>query len=392
MRLDGRTLLLAMVGWVCIAGAQVDRLSPALRSRGEAVASRLEAYLLSQQDDATGGWRVNPDGVTFPAITALALNGMLLNPDADTESDEVRAAVDFLLSFQQDDGGIYDTVLPSYNTACAISALSRVRTPEAREAVEKALEFLLTLQWSDQPDLGPGAARVSREHPFYGGVGYGSSSRPDGSNLALFMQALQDGGYEHDGPAVQRALMFLSRIQMDGEINDMPYAEGSTQGGMIYSTGPKGDRAGEGESKAGMIEETLSDGTSASRLRAYGSMTYAGFKSFAYANLKNEDPRVQAAKRWISEQYTLSENPGIGTDGYYYYLMVFGRALDAWDEPRLETSDGERAWAVDLIAQLESLQQPDGSVRSLDDRWMENDPVLISAYCLIALRHALSKD
>jgi hypothetical protein len=37
------------------------------------------------------------------------------------------------------------------------------------------------------------------------------------------------------------------------------------------------------------------------------------------------------------------------------------------------------------------LQEPDGSFKSVDDRWMENDPVLITAYSLIALGEAVKQ-
>jgi squalene-hopene/tetraprenyl-beta-curcumene cyclase len=390
--LSGLVLLVGSPATMAQPGAVPDdaRVRETHRQRGELLAQRMESYLLSQQDQAAGGWRVNPDGVTFPAITALVLNALLLNPQVDQSDAAIQRSVAYLLGQQQPDGGIYDTVLPSYNTACSISALARVDDDKARAAVERATAFLLTMQWSEDA-TGPDAEQVGREHPFYGGVGYGGSGRPDASNLTLFLQALEDAGYEHNGPAVQRALVFLSRVQMDDAINEMPYADGSRQGGFIYATSPDSEQLGAGESKAGMIEETLDDGTVVSRLRAYGSMTYAGFKSFAYANLNEQDPRVQAAMAWMSDHYTLVENPGLGGEGFYYFVLVFGRALDAWDKPTLNTADGPRYWAEDLIERLEELQQDDGSMQSINDRWLENDPVLITAYSLIALRHALEE-
>jgi len=47
-----------------------------------------------------------------------------------------------------------------------------------------------------------------------------------------------------------------------------------------------------------------------------------------------------------------------------------------------------RNWRTDLALQLAALQNPDGSFMSLDDRWMENNPDLITAYALLALQHA----
>lgn len=368
-----------------------DKLAQARQMRDKAV-----DYLLSQQDERTGGWSVRPDGPNLPAITGLVLLGMTADDALPTRDNATRRAVDrgyeFMYGYQQGDGGIYDRILPQYNTAISLAALSRLDTQRADEASKKALAYLRTLQYSDDnpnPEL-----QVSRSHAFYGGIGYGGSGRPDNSNMHMFMMALEEAGVPSDDPAVQRALVFLSRTQMDDRINDMDYARGSRQGGFVYATSPSGEQVGEGESKASMIEETMDDGTKISRLRAYGSMTYAGFKSYVYAQLPADDLRVTQARRWIGENYTLEENPGLGDEGTYYFFLTFSRALDAFGEPTLEVTadDGstrEANWANDLIDRLAELQNEDGSFRPVNDRWMENDPVLITAYTLIALGEVL---
>ncbi len=390
----------------CISGVVVLASAVMAQSGGEPSAEKLAqaremrdkavAYLMNEQDADTGGWSVRPEGPNLPAITGLVLLGMTADDTLPQRDDATKQSIDrafeFIYGYQQGDGGIYDQILPQYNTAISLAALSRLDTQRSRDAVKEALAFLRTLQYAEDnenPEL-----RVSRAHPFYGGIGYGGSGRPDNSNMHMFMMALEEAGVPSDDPAVQRALVFLQRTQMDSRVNEMPYAEGSRQGGFIYATSPSGEQIGVGESKAGMIEETLSDGSTASRLRAYGSMTYAGFKSYLYADLPKDDVRVTAAQMWIGENYTLEENPGIGTDGYYYYILTFSRALDAFGEPTLQVVADDRSrrdvnWADDLIDQLAKLQNDDGSFRSVDDRWMENNPVLITAYTLIALGEVL---
>ncbi|MFG0326365.1 MAG: prenyltransferase/squalene oxidase repeat-containing protein [Phycisphaerales bacterium JB037] len=389
-----------------IPGVAPSDHTDTVAARAESMAARAIAFLRSQQDEVTGGWNHQPDGPNLPAITGLVVSGMLDDAAIDAADPAVARGLDYILSFRQPDGGIYDRILPSYNTAICLSALAKSDLSEAEALKPPMIRFLRGLQYSEeaiqQGEAGLTTQRVPREHPFYGGIGYGGSGRPDNSNLHFMMRALEDAGVPSDDPAVQRALVFLERTQMLDEVNDMPYADGSTQGGFIYATSPNSREIGVGESKAGTIEETLSDGTVASRLRAYGSITYAGFKSYAYAELEPDDPRVVAALNWIRSNYTLEENPGIGTDGLYYYYLTFARAMEALGEPTIDTipeaivSDETvgmtlnytRDWRVDLIEALEELQEEDGGFRSVDDRWMENDRVLITAYSLIALQHA----
>ncbi len=121
-----------------------------------------------------------------------------------------------------------------------------------------------------------------------------------------------------------------------------------------------------------------------------------GFKSYIYADLERDDPRVQLAYDWIRNHYTLEENPGVGMQGYYYYLAhLQPSGLDAWGLPTIEIAnpDGStietRDWANDLIDALASRQKPDGSFENLHDRWMEGDPSLVTAYALLALQEAI---
>lgn len=376
---------------------------PALKPDADAMIAKAVAYLRAQQDAKTGGWAVPPQGPVFPAITGLVLNGMLLDPSIKHTDPSVARGIKFILSYQQPDGGIYDNALPSYNTSISLVALAMVPTPEAKAAIKPAQEFLRSLQYGEgaiEREGAPEAAKiVGKDHPFYGGTGYGRHGRPDLSNTAWCLEGLAASGVDSSDPAFQRALVFLQRIQMlektpDGTIvNDMPYAKGSRQGGFVYATSENKDKVGSGQSNAANIEETLDDGTKVSRLRAYGSMTYSGFKSYLYAGLSKNDPRVLAAMDWISRNYTLEENPGVGTDGLYYYFVVFGKAMkasatDVIDTVKPDGSRESRRWADDLIARLFTLQNEDGSFRSVDDRWMENNPVLITAYSLVALQHA----
>lgn len=375
------------------------------REKGEKMVAKAIEWLRTKQDAQKGAWGLPKQGPAFPAISGLVVNGMLLQPGIDAKDPAVAKAVAYLLSQQQPDGGIYDRLLPVYNTSIALSALAHVDTDEARAAVKRGQDFLKRSQWgAADPIPGPdGPAKVvDADHPFYGGWGYGRHSRPDISNSIFAMQALADTGVPNDDPAVKRALVFMQRLQMqekgaDGKvINEQPYAKGSHQGGFIYAPSKDDKTLGTGDSEAETFDETLTTGETKSMMRAYGSVTYGGFKSYLYAGLKKDDPRVGAVLDFVRRNYTVTENPGINKNGMYYYYVMFSRALQASQIDAVDAADKQgkvtpRNWRKDLIDQLAASQNDDGSFKVLDPdkRWMEGDAVLITAYAMVAAQSAL---
>ena len=385
-----RTIAAAMILAVMTTLAPGAPLDAETRERGRAVVDRLIGFL-SERQSQDGSWGNTEGRPALPAITGLVVDGLLMDPRIDVRDARVRRGIDAILEHQNPDGSIHDGVLPSYNTAICVSALTRAHTGRAADAVRGGVAFLRTVQYHEASTGGAEAPDfnepVSRDHPYYGGVGYGRHGRPDLSNLGFFLQALHDAGVSAQDPAIERATVFLSRVQMLDETNDMAYADASRQGGFIYATVPDLESVDgrAGQSQAGSFEEQTPGGGSITRLRAYGSMTYVGFKSLIYADLPPDDPRVVAARRWIEDHYTLEENPGMGDQGYYYFVAALGRALGAWGEEEI----GGRDWRADLIDALAGLQRDDGSFEVRHERWMESNRELTGAYALIALQHAL---
>jgi squalene-hopene/tetraprenyl-beta-curcumene cyclase len=105
---------------------------------------------------------------------------------------------------------------------------------------------------------------------------------------------------------------------------------------------------------------------------------------------------VKAAWDWISRNWTLDENPGMrladpaqAQQGLFYYYHTLARALNAYDQPTITDASGKaHDWRVELIAKLASRQQPDGSWVG-DKRWMEDNPVLVTSYAVLALQEAM---
>jgi squalene-hopene/tetraprenyl-beta-curcumene cyclase len=195
------------------------------------------------------------------------------------------------------------------------------------------------------------------------------------SNTQFLIEALKKSGVAADDPAMQKALKFLSRAQnLESPHNTLDFAGKVNDGGFIY-TPAKG-----GESKAGMTEN--------GGHKSYGSITYAGLKSMIYAGLTKDDERVKAATEWIRRNYTLSENPGMGQQGIYYYFQTFAKTMASLESESFTTIDGtEHFWKQELLKKLAELQQSNGSWVNPADRWYEGDPNLVTAYCLLALSH-----
>jgi squalene-hopene/tetraprenyl-beta-curcumene cyclase len=120
-------------------------------------------------------------------------------------------------------------------------------------------------------------------------------------------------------------------------------------------------------------------------LRSYGSISYGGMLSYIYANLKKDDRRVQAVFDWLQNNYTLQENPGMGPEGLYFYYHTMTKALTVADVPELTLADGRKvAWKRELAMKLLNAQKRDGSWVNDSNRWMEKDPVLVTAYALLS--------
>ncbi|MCR9118591.1 MAG: hypothetical protein NXI22_16770 [bacterium] len=321
-----------------------------------------------QAEDGSFSSHAGP-GVTSLVATALLRHGV--SPD----DPQLSKSLKYLEGFIQSDGGIYTTGTThrNYETCLALMAFS-ASNDDGRydKVIKKARGFLEGLQWDetegkDQSDTN------------YGGAGYGGHKRPDLSNTTFMIDALKAAGATDDDQAMQRALLFVSRCQnLETEHNSTPFAAQNPDGGFYYTP------AAGGTSQAG---ETDQGG-----LRSYGSMTYAGLKSMIFAGVGPEDERVKAAIGWLSKNYDLESNPGMGSSGLYYYYHTFAKALDAVGKDSFKDSKGvAHNWRAELVDSLVSQQKPDGSWVNENERWLEGDANLVTGYALLALSYCKPK-
>ncbi|MDB6070089.1 MAG: Cycloartenol synthase [Verrucomicrobiales bacterium] len=357
------------------ASAQGD---VSLKNEVQAAITKGLRFLASRQN-AEKGYIGDPD---YPAITALAAMAMRGNPEADrdTLTPVEKKAYDYLLSVQKEDGGIYTKALPNYNTSLALTALTMVDGAPYREAGIRARRLVIAGQYDDNKD-------GQMNNPQDGGIGYGSKPPTDMSNTHLALEALHlskklladDPDRAKDEPKLNyaAAIQFVSRCQNLTATNDQSWAsdDKNNKGGFVYRPG---------DSKAGT--EDLGNGKTA--VRSYASMSYAGLLAFIYTEVKPNDPRVTSVKDWLAAHYSVTENPGMGAEGLYYYYHTMAKALNLAGIQEIDRPDGTKAnWRLDLSRQLFNLQNTDGSWSNANARWMEKDPDLSTAYALLALEH-----
>jgi squalene-hopene/tetraprenyl-beta-curcumene cyclase len=333
------------------------------------MAEKAVTFLRSRQN-GEGGWSTERE----PGITALVATALLRSGRATSSDPTVIRALGYLERFISPQGGLPDVAHANYATSIALLAFREANTGGRYDRViQGGQSFLKTMQWDE-------AEGKPKDNAFYGGAGYGGkNSRPDLSNTAFFIEALRDTGLPADDPALQKALVFVSRCQnLRSEFNDQPWAEKVNDGGFIYTAANGGSSFAGTETNGG--------------LRSYAGMTYAGLKSMIYAGLTADDPRVKAALGYIEKHYTLDENPGMGQAGLYYYYHTFAKALALLGRPTLTDAAGQsHDWRADLTAALAKRQNRDGSWVNPADRFLEGDANLVTAYGLLALAYTRPK-
>lgn len=370
----GRTAPLACLAISVVMTALTTRFASAAESDatgsvdraqlGQSVNRAVDYLRQAQADD--GSWSAS----SGPGVTAI-VTAALLRHGRTPDDPMLARALKYLEKFLHPDGGMYGegSTHTNYETCVAIAAFKEANKDGRYDKLLAGAEKYITAeQWDESENYGPSSV-------YYGGAGYGSGKRPDLSNTSFLIDALHSLGRGDDDPAIQKALVFVSRCQnLESPYNTTEFAAKIDDGGFYYTI------AGGGQSQAGATPD--------GGLRSYGSMTYAGLRSLIYAGLTKDDPRVKAATGWIQKNYTLTENPGLGEQGLYYYYHTFAKTLSALGGDVFVDADGRsHHWKAELADQLVSLQKPDGSWINSASRWLEGNPNLVTGYALLALSY-----
>jgi squalene-hopene/tetraprenyl-beta-curcumene cyclase len=335
--------------------ADAPALSAATRAQVMASLKKGMDYLKKEQGP-DGLWEKN---YGISGVAAIAIINDPSAPKAENVK-RVTATLDAFTKLAKPDGGMYEQAIPHYITAISVSALAAASRPQDQKLIKAGAAYLQ----QNMLDEGEGIAKTDF---WYGGMGYGGATRPDRQadiiSLEYALRAMHDAETPANDAAWQKALIFLQRTQNNSETNDQKWA--ANDGGFIYYPGFSYNPDGP--------------------TRSYGSVSYAGLLSYSWANLKKTDPRVQAVMKWVKNNYTVDENPGLGQKTVYYYYMVMAKALAALGDPTFTDANGRRHnWREELSQKLISLQHADGSwVNPVKDE-MQDNPRLVTSFVLTA--------
>lgn len=362
------------------AAAQTDIPSPeavpskdAVAKQGAAAVAKGVKWLAENQKE--DGSFSNPQ---FPALTGLAIWAMAGSGDPQYALN-IEKGVKFLLGCAQQDGGIYTPIpgrkgggLATYNTSICLIALHSTGRDGLEPVMLGARTYLAESQEMNDPE-------------YRGGFGYdrdNDRAYADMMNTHFVLdamrrtQALEDlrpDGSKRADIAWDAALDFVLKMQNDASSGT------NNAGGFFYA--PDDAKAGNETIGSGENERVV--------LRSYGSITYAGLLSMLHSNLSKSDTRVASAIDWASKHWTLEENPGMGEQGLYFFYNIIARAMSASKLEEIPRASGaDIKWREEVVVKVISLMQKDGSWINKNGRFWENDPVLSTAYSVIALEFA----
>jgi squalene-hopene/tetraprenyl-beta-curcumene cyclase len=356
-----------------IASAAVPKgmLPVSLANEVRAAVDRGLDWLQAQQQEG-GSW----SDTNFPALTALPAWAFAraTHPKRDAVLDK---AVAFLLTCVQEDGGIYREVpgrkgggLSNYNTAICMTALHATGRPALVPVVQRARAFVA-------------GAQFMGDDVYKGGFGYDRQTGrayTDLLNTYYTMQAMKlTAGVEdlRDKSQPRADINWTGAVAFVEKMQNAPES-GDEAGGFVYN--PTDPKAG-----------TVTNASGAIHFRSYGSITYAGMLALIYADVPRDDPRVVSAFDWCARHWSLEENPGMGTDGLFFFFSVLTRSLSACGRDLIPREGAEPVnWKVEVARKLVSLQKVDpatgqGYWENTNGRYWENNPVLVTSYALHAL-------
>jgi Prenyltransferase and squalene oxidase repeat len=360
------------------------------------------AKFLASHQSPDGAWRsetygTHKDGPSLTPLVAESLDGV---EDDRAAAARTKAAA-YLAAMAHDDGkidpGSAGWTYPVYTSAKTVAVLSRREFSQHAKARDAWVKFLRRHQFSTALGWKP-------EDVFFGGWGYADeppAKPPAGQMLAkLFepnisatvfaLEGLHAAGVGASDPTMQNALIFVRRCQNFRETaRDLKVDDG---GFFFIQDDPDRNKAGLAPPTDKGAEKT------ARRFRSYGTATADGLRCLLAAGLPKDDPRVVAARDWLSARFSAKQAPGVFDEAhehlrkalYFYYCNSAARAFAACGVREVGPEKEHVSWAEKLSEELLKQQQPDGSWKNDMGEMREDDPLIATTLAIGALTHCRS--
>jgi squalene-hopene/tetraprenyl-beta-curcumene cyclase len=355
---------------------------PPAKAEVEALIAQAQTWLLAQQQE--NGAFAAPGSRLALGVTELSLGALVHPPGLAAADERMKKAIAFILSHKQANGGIYhpDEGLSAYNTAVGLLALQAAGALDAA-TTKAAQDFLFAAQVTE------------KDTPSSGGIGYGPprpAGRADLSNTHLALDALLASGVPASDPRMKEALTYLQHCQNLSSHNQASWVDMSPAqaGSAVYNPDTRPRPAPAGSNAAPSVP---------AKPTGYASMTYALVSSYVGLGLAAEDERVAAALTWITGNYSPYANPGRAAgrevDGLYYSYWVMSKTFTQLKWTTFTLADGKRQvdWRQDLFAAIsfrakaaDVAGKPGVYWLNESKTWGENNPVLVTAYVIEALK------
>lgn len=313
------------------------------------------AFLAEQQSE-DGAWRskvVEPfkDG---PSLTPVVLKVFVYTPDTliGEQGDQIREAGESYLA-GLDEKALSELAFPVYSVSLGAAVL-----PEGEQR-KRWLAFLRGHQLTEELGWSPDDIE-------YGGWGESikpyrkpadkkpeeraNYASPNISNTLFALAALRLSGIAADDPAVQKALKFVERCQNH-----------PGDGGFFFSP-------------VNLTQNKAKDRNS------YGSTTADGLRALSLCGVAADEPRRQAAVKWLAENFEAEQVPGLKPDSpiYFYYCWSLAHSWRYFEKP-------DSTQVRELEQQLVKLQRADGSWSNSNPQMTENDPLVATSMAVSAL-------
>lgn len=322
---------------------------PTLQAKARSSLQKGLDFLVQRQSE-DGAWRSKTNEALRDGygLTPIVLKALIYTPERK-HPEAVARGREFLANL----GPAQDLSFPIYILAgtCMV-----VEEKEPWVARIREFQMVETLDWSPEDiEFGGWSEALSPPRRPEGE----EKDRPSVANVSatLFgLGALRLSGVAPEDPAVKKALGFVEKCQNFPE-----------DGGFVYSPNRfQHNKAGQRVS--------------------YGTATADGLRALRACGLPEDNPRVQAARKWLEDHFDATQVAGAFPEDkerrrnslYYYYCWTVAHALGRYPTEH-------KTWARELAQELIRLQSPEGHWVNPVPGMTEDEPIVATTFAVSAL-------